>query len=51
MKLVTRSHYKIAINKIFADKHLPVQTQRNVNVRERYSICSNLLIKLLQQCH
>ena len=60
MKLVTRSHYAITINKykyqialmikhqIFVNKHLPVQTQRKVDISKRYSICSNLLIKLLQ---
>ena len=35
---------------IFVNKHLPVQTQQKVNSSKRYSICSNLLIKILQQC-
>ena len=35
----------------FVNNYLPVQTQRKVNISKRYSICSNLLIKLLQQCH
>ena len=63
IKRVTRSHYTITINKyknqialmikhqIFVNKHLPVQTQRKVNISKRYSTCSNLLIKLLQQYH
>ena len=63
MKLVTRSHYAITINKyknqialmikhqIFVNKHLPVQTQRKVNISKRNWICSNLLIKILKQCH
>ena len=35
----------------FDCKHLPDQTHRKVNINKRYLICSNLLIKLLQQCH
>ena len=34
----------------FVNKHLPVQTQRN-KISKRYSICSHLLKKKLQQCH
>ena len=35
----------------FVNKDLPGQAQRKVNISKRYSLCSNLLIKLLQQCH
>ena len=38
------------IPQIFVNKRLPNQTQRNKH-QKRYSICSNLLIKILQQCH
>ena len=49
MKLVTRSHYAITINKyknqitlmikhqIFVSKHLPVPTQRKVKISKRYT--------------
>ena len=40
-------------HQIFVNKHLPVQTQRNeINISVGYSVCLNLLIKIiLQQCH
>ena len=38
-------------HQIFVNKHLTVQAQRKVNISKRYSICSNVSIKLLQQCH
>ena len=37
-------------HQFFVIKHLPVQTQRERNTSKRYSICSNLIIKILQQC-
>ena len=30
-------------HQIFVNNHLPVQTQRKVNISKRNSICSNLL--------
>ena len=36
---------------MFVNKHLPAQTQQKVNISKRYSIYSNLLKKLQQQCH
>ena len=38
-------------HQMFVNKHLPAQTQQKVNISKRYSICSNFLIKLQQQCH
>ena len=35
---------------IFVNKHLPAQTSE-INISKKYSICSNLSIKILQQCH
>ena len=36
-------------HQIFVNKHLPVQTQRNeMNICKEYSVCSDLLIKILQ---
>ena len=36
---------------VFVNEYLPVQTQRKINISKRYWICSNLLIKILKQCH
>ena len=37
-------------HQFFVNEHLPVQTQREGNTSKTYSICSNLIIKILQQC-
>ena len=33
-------------HQIFVNKHLPVQTQRKVNISKRYSIFSNIINKV-----
>ena len=36
---------------IFVNEYLPVQTQPKINISKRDWICSNLLTKILKQCH
>ena len=38
-------------HQIFKIKDLTDQTQRKVNISKIYSMCSNILKKLIQQCH